>query len=64
MGHISVTARAVVAAPKAEPTLATVVFEARVAVLQVVAALPVHHRRPDEAAAQALKVRALNAPGR
>ena len=49
MGRIWVTARAVVAAPGAEPTLDTVVMVARVAVLQVVGFTPVHHLRPDEA---------------
>ena len=64
MGHIWATDRAGVAAPGAEPTLDIVVFVASVAVLQVVGPLPTHHLRPDEAATQALKVRALNAPGR
>ena len=64
MGHILVTKRSAVAAPGAEPTLDLVVLEARVAVPQVVGAQPVHHLRPDEAATPALKVRALNAPGR
>ena len=62
MGLMWVTAPAVVAAPVAEPTLDTVVFEAIVAVLQVGLLLPMHNLRPDEAAAQALKVRAFNAP--
>ena len=64
MGHIWGTALAVVAAPDTEPTLDPVVFKARGAVPQVGGSLPMHNLRPDEAAAQALKVRALNAPGR
>ena len=64
MGRKWVTAPAVVAAPVAEPTLDTVVSEARVAVLQVGRFGPMHNLPPDEAAAPARKVRAFNAPGR
>ena len=64
MGLMWVTAPAVVAAPVAEPTLDTVVFEARVAILQVGRFGTMHNLPPDEAAAPALKVRAFNAPGR